>query len=300
MLINLNGKLVPKEKALVSVFDHGLLYGDGVFEGIRAYGGRVFRLQQHIERLYDSAKAILLRPPLAPEQMRKEVLRTLAANGLRDAYIRPVITRGEGDLGLNPDNCPKPTYFIIADKIKLYPDKTYREGLALVTVPTRRNVAEALSPKIKSLNYLNNILAKVEANQRGALEAILLTHDGYVAECTADNLFILRKGRLLTPPTWQGALEGITREAVIELARKRKLPVAEEPITRYDVYTAEEAFMTGTAAEIVPVSSLDQRLIGKGGGAGKPGPWTQRLWADFKALTRVDGDRIPTSPRGRA
>lgn len=294
MLINLNGKLVPKEQALISVFDHGLLYGDGVFEGVRAYGGRVFRLKEHIERLYDSAKAILLRPPLAAEAFRKEVLRTVAANGLRDAYIRPVITRGAGDLGLNPDNCPKPTWFIIADKIKLYPDKTYREGLPLVTVPTRRNVAEALSPKIKSLNYLNNILAKVEANQRGALEAIMLTQDGYVAECTADNLFILRKGRLLTPPTWQGALEGITRDAVIELARKRKLTVAEEPITRYDVYTAQEAFMTGTAAEIVPVSSLDQRVIGNG----KPGPWTLKLAADFKALTRIDGDKIPSSRSG--
>jgi branched-chain amino acid aminotransferase len=296
MLINLNGKLVPKEQALVSVFDHGLLYGDGVFEGIRAYGGRVFRLKEHVERLYDSAKAILLRPPLAAEQMRKEVLRTLAANGLRDAYIRPVITRGAGDLGLNPDNCPQPTWFIITDKIKLYPASAYRDGLPLVTVPTRRNVAEALSPKIKSLNYLNNILAKVEANQRGALEAIMLTQDGYVAECTADNLFILRKGRLLTPPTWQGALEGITRQAVIELARKRKLPVAEEPITRYDVYTAEEAFMTGTAAEIVPVAALDQRPIGNG----RPGPWTKRLWADFQALARRDGDRIPSTPRGRA
>jgi branched-chain amino acid aminotransferase len=230
---------------------------------------------------------------MSVDAFRKEVLRTLSANGLRDAYLRPVITRGVGDLGLNPDNCPKPTWFIIADKIRLYPEKTYREGLSLVTVPTRRNVSEALSPKIKSLNYLNNILAKVEANQRGALEAVMLTQDGYVAECTADNLFILRKGRLLTPPTWQGALEGITRDAVIELARKRKLTVAEEPITRYDVYTAEEALMTGTAAEIVPVTSLDQRVIG----TGKPGPWTLRLAADFKALTRKDGDLIPSTRR---
>ncbi len=293
MLVNLNGKLVPKEKAVVSVFDHGLLYGDGVFEGIRAYHGRVFRLRQHLERLYDSAKAILLTPPLPLEALRKEVLRTLAANGLKDAYIRPVLTRGAGDLGLDPANCPVGTWFVIADRIRLYPDKTYRDGLPLVTVPTRRNVAEALSPKIKSLNYLNNILAKIEAGQRGALEAVMLTQDGYVAECTADNLFILRKGRLLTPPTWQGALEGITREAVLELARKRRLPVAEEPITRYDVYTAQEAFMTGTAAEIVPVTSLDERVIG----SGRPGPWTLRLAADFKALVRRDGDRIP-APRG--
>jgi len=294
MLVNLNGQLVPKEKAVVSVFDHGLLYGDGVFEGIRAYHGRVFRLTQHLERLYDSAKAILLAPPLPKEAMRKEILRTLAANGLKDAYIRPVFTRGAGDLGLSPFNCPKQTYFIIADRIRLYPEATYKDGLALITVPTRRNVAEALSPKIKSLNYLNNILAKVEACQRGALEAILLTHDGYVAECTADNLFILRKGRLLTPPAWQGALEGVTRQAVIELAQARKLPVAEEPITRYDVYTAQEAFMTGTAAEIVPVTALDGRSIADG----EPGPVTRRMMQDYRALTRREGDRIPAAAKG--
>lgn len=296
MLVNVNGKLVPKADATISVFDHGLLYGDGVFEGIRAYNGRVFRLGQHLDRLYDSAKAILLEPPLSKTAMRSEILRTLAANGLRDGYIRPVLTRGEGDLGLSPTLCRKPTYFIITDRIRLYPEATYRDGLALITVPTRRNVAEALSPKIKSLNYLNNILAKIEAGQRGALEAILMTQDGYVAECTADNLFILRKGRLLTPPTWQGALEGVTREAVLELARKAKLPAAEEPITRYDVYTAQEAFMTGTAAEIVPVSSLDGRAIG----SGTPGPVTRKLMAGFKALTRASGDRIPSGPKARA
>jgi branched-chain amino acid aminotransferase len=296
MLVNVNGKLVPKEKAVISVFDHGLLYGDGVFEGIRAYNGRVFRLGQHLDRLYDSAKAILLSPPLTKAAMRAEILKTLAANGLKDAYIRPVFTRGEGDLGLSPTLCRKPTYFIITDLIRLYPDATYRDGLALITVPTRRNVAEALSPKIKSLNYLNNILAKIEAGQRGALEAILLTQDGYVAECTADNLFILRKGRLLTPPTWQGALEGVTREAVLELAHKAGLKAAEEPITRYDIYTAQEAFMTGTAAEIVPVTSLDGRAIG----SGLPGPVTKKLMAGFKALTRAAGDAIPAKPRGSA
>jgi len=294
MLVNVNGKLVPKEKAVISVFDHGVLYGDGVFEGIRAYDGRVFWLAQHLGRLYDSAKAILLEPPLDKAAMRAEILRTLAANGLRDAYVRPVFTRGEGDLGLSPFVCKKPGYFIIADHIRLYPDATYRDGLALITVPTRRNVAEALSPKIKSLNYLNNILAKIEAGQRGALEAILMTQDGYVAECTADNLFILRKGRLLTPPTWQGALEGVTREAVLELARKARLAAVEEPITRYDVYTAQEAFMTGTAAEIVPVTSLDGRPIG----SGAPGPVTKRLMAGFRALTRFGKDRIPLKPKG--
>lgn len=296
MLVNLNGSLVPKEKAALSVFDHGVLYGDGVFEGVRAYNGRVFRLEEHVARLYDSAKAILLTPPLSAKGMAQEILRTLAANKLRDGYIRPVITRGVGDLGLNPANCPKASYFIITDKIKLYPDEFYKKGLPLVTVPTRRNVAEALSPKIKSLNYLNNILAKIEAHQRGALEAILLTQDGYVAECTADNLFILRKGRLLTPPTWQGALEGVTRQVVLELAAKRRQFAAEEPITRYDVYTAQEAFMTGTAAEIVPVTSLDGREIGDG----RPGPVTKRLIADFKALTRRGGDRIPSKTGGRS
>ncbi|MGH7442449.1 MAG: branched-chain-amino-acid transaminase, partial [bacterium] len=266
-----------------------LLYGDGVFEGIRAYAGRVFRLDEHLDRLYDSAKAILLEPPLKPKAMRTEILRTLAVNGLKDAYIRPVFTRGEGDLGLSPYQCSKPSYFIITDHIRLYPDATYRDGLALITVPTRRNVSEALSPKIKSLNYLNNILAKIEACQRGALEAILLTQDGYVAECTADNLFILRKGRLLTPPTWQGALEGVTRGAVLELARKRHFEACEEPMTRYDVYTAEEAFMTGTAAEIVPVTSLDGRAIG----SGTPGSVTRALMSDFKTLTRSGGALIP-------
>ena len=289
MLVNLNGTLVPKEKAVLSVFDHGVLYGDGVFEGIRAYHGRVFRLREHLQRLYDSAKAILLAPPLTAAQMEREILRTLAANKMKDGYIRPVITRGVGDLGLSPANCPRASYFIITDKIKLYPDEFYKKGLPLVTVPTRRNVAEALSPKIKSLNYLNNILAKVEANQRGALEAIMLTQDGYVAECTADNLFILRKGRLLTPPTWQGALEGVTRAAVLELAAKAGIKAAEEPMTRYDVYTADEAFMTGTAAEIVPVISLDGRDIGPA----KPGPVTLKLMAAYKALTAREGVRIP-------
>ncbi len=293
MLINLNGELVPKERAMVSVFDHGLLYGDGVFEGIRAYHGRVFRLEQHLERLYDSAKAILLTIPLKRAELQRQVLRTLVANKIRDGYIRLVITRGEGDLGLSPDNCTRATYFIIADKIKMYPEKYYREGLELVTVPTRRNVNEALSPKIKSLNYLNNILAKIEASQRGCLEAIMLTAEGYVAECTGDNIFLLRQGRLLTPPGYLGALEGITRQAVMELARKRKMKVAEEPFTRYDVYTASEVFLTGTAAELVPVTIVDGRQIGDG----LPGTVTKRLTADFKALTRRDGVRIPGSSR---
>jgi branched-chain amino acid aminotransferase len=289
MIVNLNGKLTPSEKAVVSVFDHGLLYGDGVFEGIRAYNGRVFRLPEHIKRLYDSAKALMISIPLAPQAMSRELLRTLAANRQRDAYIRLVVTRGPGDLGLGPENCSVPTWFIITDAIKLYPERFYQEGLSIATVSTRRNANEALSPKIKSLNYLNNIMAKVEAQQRGCPEAILLTQDGYVAECTGDNLFILQNGRLLTPPTSLGCLDGITRQAVLELARKLKLPAAEEVFTRYDVFTAEESFLTGTAAEVVPVVRVDGRPVG----SGKPGPVTQRLRKAFQALARSQGTPIP-------
>ena len=289
MRINLNGKLVSRQEAAISVYDHGLLYGDGVFEGIRAYSGRVFRLENHIRRLYDSAKALLLRIPLSPARMRQEVLKTLADNGLKDAYIRLVVTRGEGDLGLDPDKCPRPNWFIIADHMKLYPEHFYRQGLSLVTVPTRRNAVESLSPKIKSLNYLNNIMAKIEAGQRGAPEAILMTSEGYVAECTGDNIFILRQGRLLTPPCYLGALEGITRQAVMEIAGKLRIPTFEEPFTRYDLYTSDEIFLTGTAAELVPVVEVDKRPVG----GGRPGPVTARLLAKFRELTRRDGVRIP-------
>jgi branched-chain amino acid aminotransferase len=285
MLINLNGKLVPQEKAVVSVFDHGLLYGDGVFEGIRAYGRRVFRLDQHIGRLFDSAKAILLKVPLSPAQMEAQVLKTLAANHLENGYVRLVVTRGKGDLGLGPERCGTPTWFIIADSIKLYPAEYYEKGLSLVSVPTRRNSPDTLSPKIKSLNYLNNILAKIEANQRGCLEAILLNAEGYVAECTGDNLFILRRGRLLTPPCYLGALEGVTRQAVLDLAARLKIEAAEEPFTRYDVYTSDEAFLTGTAAELVPAVEVDGRPIGKG----KPGPVTAKLLKAFKDLRSKEG-----------
>jgi branched-chain amino acid aminotransferase len=288
MIVNMNGKLTPREKAVVSVFDHGLLYGDGVFEGIRAYNGRVFRLPEHIKRLYDSAKALLINIPITPQAMSRELLRTLAANHQRDAYIRLVITRGPGDLGLGPENCDAPTWFIITDAIKLYPEKFYQLGLSIATVSTRRNANEALSPKIKSLNYLNNIMAKIEAQQRGCPEAILLTQDGYVAECTGDNLFVLRDGRLLTPPTSLGCLTGITRQAVLDLARKLRIPAAEEAFTRYDVFTADEAFLSGTAAEVVPVVLVDGRPVG----SGKPGPVTQRLRKAFQALARSQGTPI--------
>jgi branched-chain amino acid aminotransferase len=288
MIVNMNGKLTPREKAVVSVFDHGLLYGDGVFEGIRAYNGRVFRLPEHIKRLYDSAKALLINIPITPQAMSRELLRTLAANHQRDAYIRLVITRGPGDLGLGPENCDAPTWFIITDAIKLYPEKFYQLGLSIATVSTRRNANEALSPKIKSLNYLNNIMAKIEAQQRGCPEAILLTQDGYVAECTGDNLFVLRDGRLLTPPTSLGCLAGITRQAVLDLARKLRIPAAEEAFTRYDVFTADEAFLSGTAAEVVPVVLVDGRPVG----SGKPGPVTQRLRKAFQTLARSQGTPI--------
>jgi branched-chain amino acid aminotransferase len=288
-LVNMNGSLVPRSQATISVFDHGLLYGDGVFEGIRAYHGKAFRLHEHIDRLYDSAKSILLKIPITREELTGEVLRTLAANAIRDGYVRLVITRGVGDLGLGPDKCPKAYWFCIADTIKLYPEEFYQNGLALLTVPTRRNVPEALNPKIKSLNYLNNILAKIEANQRGVHEAIMLNSEGYVAECTGDNIFILQKGRLLTPPSWVGALEGITRQVAMELAAKMKVKVAEEPFTRYDIYTADEAFLTGTAAEIVPVIDVDGRPVGDG----KPGKVTRRLIAAFRELTRKEGVKIP-------
>jgi branched-chain amino acid aminotransferase len=287
MKVYVNGRLYPKAKAFVSVFDHGLLYGDGVFEGIRAYNGRVFRLDEHLERLENSARAIMLRMPIGREAMKRALLGTLKANGLtkRDAYIRLVVTRGVGDLGLDPRKCKRETVIIITDKITLYPEIYYRNGLAVMTVATRRNLVEAVNPRIKSLNYLNNILAKIEANNYGVLEAIMLNADGYVAECTGDNVFILRRGRLLTPPLHIGALEGITRNVVISLARDLGIPVAEEAFTRYDLYTAEECFLTGTAAEIIPVSNVDSRPIG----GGRPGPVTLKLIEKFRELTRSEG-----------
>lgn len=288
MIINLNGKYVSKEEAKISIFDHGLLYGDGVFEGIRAYNGVVFRLKQHIERLYNSAKAIMLTPPIDKTDMEQQIVETIRKNGLRDAYIRVVITRGEGDLGLDPDKCPNPFYFIIADKIALYPKEFYEKGLSVVTVPTRRNIPEGVNPRIKSLNYLNNILAKIEAKQCGAIEAIMLNNEGYVSECTGDNVFIIQKGVLITPPTHMGILRGITREAVIELAKKRGLEVKEQTFTRFDVYIADEMFLTGTAAEIVPVINVDRRPIGDG----KPGPITKQLISDFRELAQKDGTPI--------
>jgi branched-chain amino acid aminotransferase len=287
-VIYMNGRLVPKAEAVVSVFDHGLLYGDGVFEGIRAYNGRVFRLDEHLTRLYNSARAIALEVGMTPERMKDAVLETLRANRLRDAYVRLVVTRGVGDLGLDPRKCPKPTVFIIADKIALYPDACYTDGLEVVIASTRRHSPQAQDPSIKSLNYLNNILAKLEANRAGAPEAIMLNLEGYVAECTGDNVFCVRRGRLETPPTGVGALHGITRECVIGLAAEAGLPVDEKLLTPYDLYTAEEVFLTGTAAEVIPVVRIDSRPVG----SGKPGRVTQKLIGAFRQLTSREGTPI--------
>ena len=288
MKIFLNNQLVDREKAVVSVFDHGLLYGDGVFEGIRSYHGLVFRLDQHLDRLFESAHTLMLNIPLTKKEIQKALIQTLKANGLKDAYIRLVVTRGTGDLGLDPRKCKQAALFIITDKITLYPKEYYENGLKIVTVPTVRNLPEALNPQIKSLNYLNNILAKIEATNAGVEEAILLNAQGYVTECTGDNIFFVRGKRLVTPPPYVGILKGITRQAVMDVAPALGLTVCEDVFTRHDLYTAEEVFLTGTAAEIIPVVRIDNRVIG----SGKPGKNTLGLMKKFRALTLKDGVRF--------
>lgn len=285
MKVFINGELVEKEEAKVSVFDHGFLYGDGVFEGIRAYNGLIFRLRQHLERLYRSAHTIMLEIPMGMDELQTAIIKTLRANNLKDAYIRLIVSRGEGDLGLDPRKCKNPNVIIITDEIALYPQELYEKGLEIITVPTRRNIPEGVNPQIKSLNYLNNILAKIEAINCGYEEAIMLNNEGYVVECTGDNIFIYKDGKLITPPIYLGALDGITRRAVMELAERRGIEVREEVLTRYDLYNAEECFLTGTAAEIVPVVKIDGRKIG----VGKPGKVTLQLIGDFRELTKVDG-----------
>ncbi len=285
LLVWMNGELVPKSQAKVSVFDHGFLYGDGVFEGIRSYNGRVFMLDEHLDRLYESAKSIWLTIPISKEQMKEAILQTLRANNLRDAYIRVVVTRGEGDLGLDPRKCPKPNIVIITDKIELFPSELYERGIEMVTVSVRRNSPQALNPNIKSLNYLNNILAKIEAINAGKPEGLMLTLDGYVAEGTGENIFIVKRGELLTPPPYMGILKGITRQVVMKLAQGMGITVKEEVLTLHDVYTADECFITGTAAEIVPVVKLDGRTIGEG----VPGPVTKALIQKFREYTQQTG-----------
>lgn len=290
MKIYLNGDLVPEEQATVSVFDHGLLYGDGVFEGIRTYHGRVFVLDQHIARLYRSAKAIGLTIPMTPEEMCAAVVLTCRENNTLNGYVRLVVTRGVGTLGLNPYLCERPQVFIIAADIQLYPEELYEKGLRIVTVGTVRNHPEAINPNIKSLNYLNNILAKIEAINAGVMEAVMLNHQGYVAEATGDNIFVVRGGELLTPPSTSGCLEGITRNVVIALARQEGVQVREVTMSRYDLYTADEVFLTGTAAEVVPVVEIDKRSIGDG----KPGQMTRQLIRLFRefAATEACGHAI--------
>jgi len=288
MKIFLDGKFVDEAEAKISVFDHGLLYGDGVFEGIRLYGGNIFRLEEHLERLELSAKAIMLDLPMTRAQLAEATCETCRRNGLTDGYIRLVVTRGIGDLGLAPWLCVNPSVIIIASKIALYPPEHYENGLAIVTVPTRRINPAAFPSTVKSLNYLNNILGKIEAHQFGALEAIMLNDQGYIAECTADNIFIIHRGEILTPAASQGALKGITRDTILDLAAELGVPAREANLTRYDAWCADECFLTGTGAEVVPVVKLDGRQIG----TGKPGPITLRVLEAFRKRVRVEGTRI--------
>jgi branched-chain amino acid aminotransferase len=288
MKIYIDGAFYPESEAKVSVFDHGLLYGDGVFEGIRFYNGRVFELEAHLDRLWDSSRAICLTLPLSREEMTEAVLASVRENGLQDGYIRLVVTRGVGTLGLNPETCKRPSVIIIAASITLYPEELYLRGLDVITCGTRRIAPGAFSPQVKSLNYLNNVLAKIEAVQAGAGEGLMLNEQGYVAECTGDNIFILKRGTLFTPPISAGGLRGITREVVFKIAAELGIAVREPEMTRYDIYTADECFLTGTAAEIIPVISLDKRLIG----SGKPGPVTAKFIARFHELTVSSGTPI--------
>jgi branched-chain amino acid aminotransferase len=288
MKIYMNGKMVSERDAKVSVFDHGLLYGDGVFEGIRSYNGRVFMLDAHIDRLYRSAKAIDLTIPMTREGMIRAVVRTCKANRTMNGYIRLIVTRGVGTLGLNPYTCKVPQVIIIADAIQLYPKKLYNEGLSIVTVGTIRNHTESVNPQIKSLNYLNNILAKIEAINSGCMEAVLLNPQGFVAEATGDNIFVVKGKTLTTPPPWCGTLEGITRDVVMKLATEAGFTVRADVLTRYELYTADEVFLTGTAAEVIPVVKIDRRAIG----AGVPGPTTQRLARDFHRFASKTGTPI--------
>lgn len=285
MKIFLDGSFVAAADAKISVFDHGVLYGDGIFEGIRLYEGCVFKLEEHLERLEFSAKALMLKLPMSRKELAEAVCETCRQNNLRDGYIRLVVTRGVGNLGLSPSSCPKASVFIIADKIALYPAEHYENGLVVVTVPTRRSGPAAVSPAIKSLNYLNNIFARVEASMAGASEAIMLNEQGYVAECSGDNIFILSKGKIFTPPSSSGALKGITRDVVIEIAAEFEIPLVEANLTRYDLWIAEECFLTGTAAEVVPVAKIDGREIGEG----KPGRLTARFMEAFHKRVAHEG-----------
>ncbi|MDP2939600.1 MAG: branched-chain-amino-acid transaminase [Candidatus Omnitrophota bacterium] len=286
MKVYINGKLLEKNEAKISVFDHGFLYGDGVFEGIRVYNGLIFKLKEHIERLFESAHSLMLTIPLSKEKLIEATIHTLKANNLKNAYIRLCVTRGEGDLGLDPRKCKgNASIVIITDKIALYPESLYKKGMEIITVPTIRNLPEALNPQIKSMNYLNNILAKIEAINCGFDEAIMLDNLGYVAECTGDNIFIVKENHLYTPPQCMGTLRGITRDTVLEIASKNRIATHEHVLTRHELYISDECFLTGTAAEIIPVVKVDGRIIGDG----KPGKITLKLTKLFKARTKTEG-----------
>lgn len=286
--IYLNGQLVPKSQAVVSVFDHGFLYGDGIFEGIRIYDGVIFRLDEHLVRLYESAKSILLTIPLTFDEMADAIVETVRANHLQSGYIRVVVSRGEGDLGLDPRSCPRANVVVIADTVRLFPQELYDHGLRIVTVPTQRNSPAALNPQIKSLNYLNSVLVKMEAANSGVLEALTVNAQGYVCEGSGDNVFIVKRRKVYTPPIYLGALDGITRRAIMDVCEKLELPLSETPFTRHDVYVADECFLTGTAAEVIPVIEVDGREIGNG----KPGPITQQLLKEFRKIVREQGRRV--------
>ena len=286
--IYVDGKFYAEADAKVSVFDHGLLYGDGIFEGIRFYDGRVFRLEEHIDRLWDSARSICLQIPMSKTEMTEALLETIRQNDLRDGYIRQIVTRGVGNLGLNPTQCKKPSVIIIVAQIALYPEAVYQNGLTVVTCATRRTNPASLNPAVKSLNYLNNVMARIEANLAGADEALMLNDAGNVAECTADNVFIIKRGQIFTPPITAGALRGITRSVAFEIAAELGIKISEVDITRHDVFIADECFLTGTAAEVIPVIKADGRPIGDG----KPGPITARTIARFREMTRQTGTPI--------
>lgn len=288
MDIYIDGEYFDKKNAKISVFDHGLLYGDGIFEGIRFYEGRVFKLKEHIQRLFISAKAILLEIEMTHDEMEEAVCETIRKNGLTDGYVRLLVTRGVGTLGLSPFACDKSTVIIIADSISLYPDEKYKEGLKLITCSTRRTAPAALSPSVKSLNYLNNVMAKVEAIFADAEEGLMLNEQGFVAECTGDNIFVVRDGKIKTPPSSAGALPGITREVIFQIAENLEVGIEESQMTRYDIYAADECFLTGTAAEVIAAVSLDRRLIGNG----KPGPITEKFIESFRNIVGQEGKII--------
>lgn len=286
--IYLNGEYVKKEDAKVSVYDHGFLYGDGIFEGIRIYDGNIFKCKEHLDRLYDSAKSIMLDIPLTYDEMQAALVETIRRNGLRDGYIRLVVSRGPGNLGLDPKRCPAAFVIIIVEQLAIYPEEAYKNGLVSVSVSQRRNIPDALNPKIKSLNYLNNILVKIQANLAGVGEAIMLNSQGYVAEGSSDNIFIIKNGTVFTPPCYVGALEGITRAAIIELCGKLGYKLKEEPFTLHDLYVADEVFFTGTAAEVIAVREVDGRTIG----SGQAGPITTHLLQEFRKIVTVDGVKV--------